>query len=251
MKHVFARTLIFAASVSLLVSGCGNPSDEVPSEWNELVDQHGLSPTIKDIIAQSEITKVIEEVNTHVLGTAGAMLDPGAINGARAASATSCKPKVTIVGLGANLEFAAGGTCFFQGTISVKLFPLQTTVDLKVVGLSFIQSITLKGEITLDGSSSISLLFQDGRINLNLGGLLPDTTLVLSGRSTFEFGAGATEINARTNAFEATTRAGLAIVVTIKGGSSSSKKVDSCFLTGGDAMNPDAGELKFCFALLK
>ena len=240
----------------LLLSACGREADPVPQEWNDLTSMYGLPSVVATTEAQNEVQSVLEEVNNHIFSAAVQATSSNGIVGTykvnsatQTASATACKPTLTLVAIGVGLKFSDANGCFLDGTISVNLFPLSVKVDLKVVGLKFVQGITLKGDMALKGgaTSSIELLIQNGKVNLKLGSMFPDG-FVLSGRSKFSFGNGSSGITSRTNAFEPNTKAGVAIVAEIN---KNGKKVESCFLAGGDPVNPEAGVLAACFALIK
>jgi hypothetical protein len=137
--------------------------------------------------------------------------------------------------------FQESDNCLLSGSIDVSLFPLTATLNLESTKLKFVKS--LKAEAKLSAAAgSLNMQFLDSRIQLRNLINLPWQELVLNGKVQTTWQNSALSWKVRANAFESSTRMGVAIL------STEPPKIglQACFLSNGDPLNPDAGTLSAC-----
>lgn len=180
------------------------------------------------------------------------------INGAtetQELSVASCKPNIGVILVGVSLTFPENDDCNLDGTIKVKVLPASAKVDLAVVGLDHVSGLNFDADIDLAKSgSSIELGFEilGGQISLGESGFLGIKDLVLSGEASFLTDPDNLKLVTRMNAFDAQSKSGFAFITNIlsnKQTGDSSKDIRACFLSGGDANDPNAGTVTQCFSL--
>jgi len=220
----------------LLTASCGR----IPVGENPQL----LKADFKD--PESEMIFILEETLKQ---TALALNSRGFANSPRLASsvASACKTSWEFVWWGIQINFTDNSQCPLVGNIKVTFFPLTVALDIESTTLNFVKSIKASGNISFGGTANtgnISLQFLDGRIELRKFIQLPWQDLVLNAKMQSLWQSGVFTWKTRANAFESISTIGTAVMrkdlPDVPGWS-------VCMLTGGEPMNPDAGQLSACF----
>lgn len=252
----FAKPLCALLSIAALTScGVGDIAARKQIQSSTTTDNPAGIPidsTLNEPKAQQELLMVMEEVHRYIIDAVtvpAAQLKARQAAGIRSAF-SGCSPDFNIVMIGVGITFQGNDQCNLNGTISVKFFPLKATVDLDVVGLQFVKSISFDADIILGDSgtnSTVSVQFLDGNISLESISFVPIKDLVLNGMAAVEFGSNLFKLNVRTNAFDRGTLMGMALLSSVLDDSNGSTVFKGCYLTGGNPLDPNAGTLAACF----
>lgn len=223
------RNLLGLIVLSLLVSCGKNPNTITPSAQMQSELSYVLNETLKQTAIASSFA------TNKNLSTASALASATAL---ATAVSPACQTSVGLHLIGVDLTFKDSSSCLIAGTVSLNFIPLSVSVDIESTKLSFINSFQAKGTLGL-GNGSLNLQFLDGRISLRNLISLPWQDLVMNGRLAGSWMSGGFGWTARANAFESASAMGVALI-------KKDTSLQSCFLTGGDPKNIDAGNLVAC-----
>jgi len=237
-------TRVFVVALSVILMSCGRSSeletDEYAAFQQSAAEQFGDSP-LSNMDIHEEMREVMNELQNGILTALDSSYDQRTV---ASKSVFGCSPKFTVIPLG--VTFTASSTCKLNGTITLKLLPLSTVVDIDVVGMKFIDRIQLDANITLGGNIAVDLVFLNGRINIKLP-IIGDG-IAFNGRAKLAVVSGGFQLNSRINGLTGVAGTGVALLAKVDK-AAGVRDIQSCLVTGGDPNNPDAGNLKTCFKL--
>ncbi len=224
--------LVGLAVLGLTACGQVDPLNEFESD---------LLSDISTQETQQEIHQVMEVVQSTIVA---------GLTDQQSVVAGDCKPKFNMSFSGVGFTFANDGTCKLSGDVSIKFFPVRAVVDLDVIGMKHIESMSFEADIDISGSKVVTVDWEllNGRIELKDFKLFPMGELVLNGRAHAEIGKGTFIVQARTNAFAGDTGFGFAVLSAFN---KTDRSLQACLLTGGVGNDPMAGETKACMAIIK
>jgi hypothetical protein len=244
-KKLFCGVLF----LSLLV-GCGRESSL--NQTDSLALQSALSSHLGDSalsnpVAQEELAQVTREIH---LGIAKAFFPQVQAPTTRFLG-TGCNPSIKLVLIGVSVVFTPSSSCALSGSISVTAFPFKASAKLDVVGLSAVKSVTFDAVISLSNGlngSKLNLVYKEATFSLAGIKILPLEKVLSSGIVALSFSSGKLSIDSRLNAFEATTKLGVALLGKIDP-AGNVRTIQSCLLSNGSATDPQGGTLGACFRI--
>jgi hypothetical protein len=216
---------LLSLSLTLLLVSCGKqpitPNTDMQNEINYLLNESLKQATIATNLSGAQT------INTAVVSSV--------------TSTATCKPSTKLHFWGVALVFQESDNCLLSGSIDVSLFPLTATLNLESTKLKFVKSLKAEAKLSL-AAGSLNMQFLDSRIQLRNLINLPWQELVLNGKVQTLWQNSSLSWKVRANAFESSTRMGVAIL------SKEPPKIglQACFLSNGDPLNPDAGTLSAC-----
>ncbi len=238
-------------ATTFALTSCGRTS-ELEEDQSDLfqqsMTQHLGGSALANAEVQDELRLVTTEIQNAIFSALSSDYESSSVR-SRALSIGGCKPQIKIVAIGVGIDFTSSETCKLNGSLNLKLFPLRTVIDLDVIGLKFVERISIDADVKLGGNLtdiSVNLVFLNGRIGLKSVPMLANLTT--NGAALLTVKTNVFQVSSRFNAFDATTGLGVALLAKVDRGAGL-RDIQSCTLMNGVAGNPQGGTVGACFRL--
>lgn len=234
----------------LVLAGCGGEKSlhsDPPIPYD-----HPAAEVVYNQQLQEEIVGAMEEAQLALIK---ALLPEADVSQMRTLTASrgirgmagevSCSPDFDFILVGVDISFPVDPSCTIGGDIQVTFIPMKAKVDLAANNLAFLKTINFDAELDLSGGN-LDIVFLDGGISLFESSVVNLGDLVINGKVSVQIGGGFA-LSGRTNVFDRGTGVGATLSTNL--GGSNPSGVQACFLSGGDPMDPEAGDASRCFGL--